>query len=157
VSPARRFLPILAAAGVLVLLHQLSDAATALRGADLHTPGGRLQIVGMIGTRAVALMTADVLLIWSALALSHGPALRILAMVHLVLGGLALVAVPFFVIDAGALANTVGGRALPTYRVFVARILGFLLAGGVAGLIAGRQLVSISPGPVPERGPVADR
>src|ERR1041384_661921 len=147
----------LAAAGVLVLLHQLSDAATALRGADLHTPGGRLQIVGMIGTRAVALMTADVLLIWSALALSHGPALRILAMVHLVLGGLALVAVPFFVIDAGALANTVGGRALPTYRVFVARILGFLLAGGVAGLIAGRRLVSISPGPVPERGPVADR
>jgi hypothetical protein len=159
VSPARRFLPILAAVGVVVLLHRLSDASAALRGSDLHTPGGRLQLAGMIGTRAVAFITADVLVIWPVVALSHRGALRILAVLHIAVGGLALVALPFFVADAGALASTVGGRALFTYRFFVTRILGFLLAGGVVGLYAGAQLSAIGrqlSAPGGGAGPIAD-
>jgi hypothetical protein len=101
-------------------------------------------------------MTADILLICSAVALSHRPAIRILAILHFVVSGLALLALPLFVADAGTLANTVGGGAVLTYRFLVMRILVFLLAGGLAGLIVGSQLFGISHELSARRAPIAD-
>ena len=146
-SLAHRFLPILAAAGVVVAVHQLADAASALTGTDLSVAGSRMRLLATIGTRGPALMTADIFMLWSALALANGRALRALGVLHLLLGGLALVAIPVFVTDAGAVASTIGPRGFLAYRMLVARMVTILLAGGMAGLVAGRQLSTLASRP----------
>jgi hypothetical protein len=143
----RPFLPIVAAVGAVVLLQQAADLDVALAGIDLILPAGRMRLLTTIGTRGAALVTADALLVWAAVALAHRRGLQLLGALHLALGGVALVAAPVFLLDAGRLVGAIGGREIVTYRVLVVRTVLLLVVWGLAGLLAGRQLSGLSQKP----------
>ena len=124
-NPARRFFPILAAAALVILFHQVSSLFAALAG------------------------TADVLLIWAAVGLVHRRALRALGGAHYAAGAVALLAAAMFLSDAGAMASAVGGKEISSYRIVVLRILLLLLVGGAAALIVARQLSALARAPSP--------
>jgi hypothetical protein len=140
VSPARGFFPILAAAALVILFHQLSDLFALLAGTDIHVPASRMRLVTAVGSREAALITADVLAIWAAVGRLHGRALRGLGGAHYAAGALALLAAALFLADAGAVAGAVGRAEISTYRMVVLRTQLLLLAGGAAALIAARRL-----------------
>ena len=143
----RRFLPIVAAVGALVLVQQAADLDIVLAGTDLIMPAGRMRFLTTIGTRGAALLTADVLLIWATVALAYRRGLQLLGAVHLALGGVALIAAPVFLVDAGRLVAAIGGREIVTYRVLVVRTVLLLVLWGIAGLLAGRLLSGLSKTP----------
>lgn len=136
----RRFLLILAAAGLLLLVHQLADLAPILSETDLATPAGRVRLVTILEGRASPFLLADVFLVWAALALSRGGAVRVFGALHLMLGVMMVVATPFFVLDAGRLAGSISGAEVVQYRVIVARTLGVLAGLGGSALVAGRAI-----------------
>jgi hypothetical protein len=140
----RRFLPIVAAVGALVLVQQAADLNIVLAGTDLIMPAGRMRLLTTIGTRGAALVTADILLVWATVALVYRPGLQVLGALHLALGGVALIAAPLFLLDAGRLVVTIGGREIVTYRVLVVRTVLLLVSWGIAGLLAGRLLSGLS-------------
>jgi hypothetical protein len=139
----RAFLSILAAAGLLLLVQQLADLAPILSETDLATPSGRVRMVTILAGRASPILLADVFLVWSALALSQGVAIRVFGALHLMLGALMVVAAPFFLRDAGRLANAISGDEVAAYRVIVARTLGMLTVLGASALLAGRAIWSM--------------
>ena len=146
-SPARRFFPILAAAALVILFHQVSDLFAALAGTDIHIPASRMRLVTGLGSRGAALVTADVLLIWAAVGLHGGGALRSLGGANYACGALALLAAAIFLLDAGKTASAVGGNEISTYRIVVVRTLVLFLAGGAGALIAARQLFGLADAP----------
>ena len=148
-NPARRFFPILAAAALVILFHQVSSLFAALAGTDLHVPASRLRLVTGVGSRGAAVVTADVLLIWAAVGLVHRRALRALGGAHYAAGAVALLAAAMFLSDAGAMAGAVGGTEISSYRIVVLRILLLLLVGGAAALIVARQLSALARAPSP--------
>ena len=145
--PARRFLPVLAAAAIVILLHQASDLSAGLIGTDLRLPASRIRLVSTIGTRGAALLCSDILLVWAALGLSHSRALRALGALHYAGGALALLAVPLFVLDAGRMASTVAAVEMSTYRMVVLRTLILLLAAGAGAVVAAAQLSGLGRRP----------
>lgn len=145
--PARPFLPMLAAASLLILLHQVSDLWAGLGGIDLQLPASRMRLLSTIGTRGAALVSSDVLLAWAVLGLSHGRALRALGALHYAGGALALLAAPLFLLDAGSMASSVPGVEISTYRIVVLRTLLLLTSVGVAALVAAPQLSGLARRP----------
>lgn len=143
-NPARRFFPILAAAALVILFHQLSSLFVALAGTDLHVPASRLRLVTGVRSRGAALVTSDVLLTWAAVGLVHTRALRALVGAHYAAGAVALLGAVMFLSDAGTMASAVGGNDIASYRMVVLRTLLVLLAGGATALIAARQLSALS-------------
>ncbi len=136
---ARRFAPILATAGAIILAQQVADLIPALIATDMQVAQSRLQLFAGLGSRGPALVTADVFLVWATISLAHRGGIRVVGGVHLALGVLALVAVPLLMRDAGAVVYQVG-TGIATYRAVVIRLLLFLLTFGVGGLLAGRTL-----------------
>jgi hypothetical protein len=136
----RPFLLILAAVGLLVLVHQLADLAPILSETDLATPSGRVRLVTILEGRASPFLLADVFLVWTSLTLSRGGAVRVFGALHLILGVLMVVATPFFLLDAGRMAGAISGTEIAAYRVIVARSLGVLVVLGASALVAGRAM-----------------
>jgi hypothetical protein len=136
-SQRRPFLLILAAAGLLLLVQQLADLAPILSDTDLATPSGRVRLVTILAGRSSPFLLADVFLVWAALALSRGGAVRVFGALHLMLGVLMVVATPFFLLDAGHLAGAISGAEVAAYRVIVVRTLGVLAVLGLSALVAG--------------------
>lgn len=138
--PQRRFVRVLAAAGALLVVQQLSDLAPLLSQADLATPAGRVRLVTVLAGRVSPFLLADVSLVWAAVALSQGGAARVLGALHLMLGVVMIVVTPFFLADAGRLAGVMSGEEVAAYRVIVTRTLGVLTVLGVTVLMAGRDI-----------------
>ena len=136
-----RFPPLLAAAALVVLLHQMADLATLLPFADLGTPAGRVGQLFAAQARTPALLVADLFLIWALVAGRLPAALRVVAGLHLTMGTLLLLLAPWFVIDAGRLA---GGSGTDTvaFQIVVGRTLLLLVFIGIGALLAGRVLFS---------------
>lgn len=137
----RRFLPILAAVGAIILMHQGLDLLSATDGADLAIPTGRLGLVAILWTRGPALLTADVFLITAAILSPWTRMLAVLAIVHLLAGAAALLEAPFFLADAGRMAGTIAAPELTSFRITVVRILAALIILGAAATFAGLSLV----------------
>ena len=137
----RRFLPILALAGTIILVHQGLDLGSVTDGADLATPTGRLGLVAMLWSRGPALLTADVFLVLAAMLSSWTRLLAVMAIVHLLLGVAALSETPFFLADAGHLADSIGLPELTSFRITVVRILAALIFVGAGAVVAGVSLV----------------
>jgi hypothetical protein len=146
-SEPRRFLPLLAATGALILLHQLLDLMTLLPASDLATPAGRVRQLLAMGARSPGLLVADLLLIWAAVRWGGGGNLRKLAGVHLVVGVVLLALLPFFLLDAGRVAASFGGMESVAFRVVTARTLLLLGLSGAGSLVAGRTLLSLGQVP----------
>lgn len=136
----RRLVVLLGAAGGFILVHQLVELGGPIAAADLSTPAGRMRLITTVWTRGAALLAADLFLIWAAVAGAHRRSLAVLALIHLVVGAAMVVDAPFFLIDAGRMASSIGGDAVAVYRLVVARALGMLAVLGVAALVAGWSL-----------------
>jgi len=145
VTEARRFLPLLGALGLVILVHQIVDLWPIIAGTDFATPAGRLRLFTTVSPRVASFLTADVLLAWAAISLGRPGAVRALAWSHLLFGALLWLAVPFFLTDAGRMAAAIAGPDLRGYRVLVSRVLGVLLLSGVGGLLTGRRLLQLGP------------
>ena len=141
----RRFLPILAAVGLIILVHQALDLVSLTEGADLGTPTGRLGVVAILWTRGPALLTGDLFLILAALLAPWARALAMLAAVHLVAGVAALVEAPFFLADAGQMAGDIALPGLASFRITVIRILAALIVLGVGAGVVGINLTRAAP------------
>jgi len=151
---SRRFLPLLAASGALILLHQALDLVTLLPGSDLATPSGRVRQVLAFGGRSSAILVADFLLIWATLALGARGRLRTLAGVHFVIGGLLVVLLPLFLLDAGRVAGGFRGGESVAFRVLAGRTLLVLGVLGAGALVVGRTLLSLASPPLKAPLPV---
>lgn len=138
----RRFLPILAAGGALILMHQGLDLLAVTGEADVATPTGRLGLVAVLWTRGPALLAADVCLMLAAVLASWKRALAGLAMLHLLLGAAALAEAPFFVLDAGRMAGSIAGPELTSFRLTVVRLLTALLTVGAGATVVGITLLA---------------
>jgi hypothetical protein len=136
-----RFPALLAAASLVILLHQMADLATLLPVADLATPAGRVGQLFAAQARTPALLVGDLILIWALLARRSPGALRVVAGLHLTGGTLLLLLAPWFLIDAGRLA---GGSGTDTvaFQIVAGRTLLLLLLIGIGALLAGRVLFS---------------
>ncbi len=136
-----RFPALLAAASLVILLHQMADLATLLPVADLATPAGRVGQLFAAQARTPALLVGDLFLIWALLAGRSPGALRVVAGLHLTGGTLLLLLAPWFLIDAGRLA---GGSGTDTvaFQIVAGRTLLLLLLIGIGALLAGRVLFS---------------
>ena len=137
----RRFLPILAVVGAIILMHQTLDLLSVSAGADIATPTGRLGLVAILWTRGPALLAADVCLVLAAVLSSRTRLLVVLAIVHLVGGAAALLEAPFFLADAGRMAGSISVPELTSFRITVLRILVVLLTVGAGSMVAGMSLL----------------
>lgn len=138
----RRFPPLLAAAALVILIHQAADLATLLPTTDFGTPAGRAGQLLAAQARTPAILSADLLLVWALLAGGFPRALRIVAALHLSAGVLLLVLLPWFLLDAGQLAGGFAGSESLAFRIVVARTLLLLFLAGIGALIASRVLFS---------------
>ena len=141
ITVERRFVPILAAAGAVMLLHQVADLAAAIGGADPATPTGRLGLVAVIWTRGPALLAADLILVGAALRAPWTRLLAGLAVAHVLLGIGAVATAPFFLRDAGHMAGSISVAELTSFRITVLRILAALIILGAGAVIVGLSLV----------------
>ena len=137
----RRFLPILAFGGAVIMLHQGLDLFSIIGEAEAATPTGRLGLVAILWTRGPMLLAADVLLVLAAVFSSRTPALVGLGIAHLLLGAAALVEAPYFLVDAASMAGSIGTPELTSFRITVLRILAALTVLGVGAIVAGVSLV----------------
>ena len=137
----RRFLPILAAAGAIILLHQGLDLVSVADAADLATPTARMGLVAVLSTRIPTLLAADACLIVAAVLAPWARFLAVLALVHLVVGLAALAEAPFFLADAGHMVDRISAPELTSYRISVARMLVILVAAGLSAIIVAGSLV----------------
>ena len=160
---ARRFYPVLAVASLVIMFHQALDLVSALSANDLATPAGRTRQLLATVARGPALLTADVLLIWSLLARPDLGArfLPRLGMAHFVFGGVFLLLWPVFLFDAGRLASSFRGGEITGFRVVTIRTLLVLPLLGAGAILVGRKLrlagtVGAGPGPAPEPLPRVD-
>lgn len=143
----RRFLPLLAGTGALIILHQTFELFSALAGVDPATPSGRVRLLTMLWFRSSPFALADIFLIAAAIGLQRSRALTSLARIHLAVGALCLVAVPVLLVSAGQVAPPVGGGGMGMFRVATARaLIGLTLAGGTA-ILAARALRGSQPLP----------
>jgi putative effector of murein hydrolase LrgA (UPF0299 family) len=138
---ARRFTPLLAAAGIVILLQQGLDVAQLLPSTDFATPAGRVRQLLALEARSPGLLVADFLLLWALLAAGLFRLRRVAAVTHLLVGLGLLALVPIFLGDAGHLIEGMAGGEATAFRIAVARTLGVLVALGSAGLLAGRFLL----------------
>jgi hypothetical protein len=136
-----RFPPLLGMAALLILLHQAADLATMLLSADLATPAGRVGQLFAAEARAPAILVADLFLVWALAAGGFSAGLRGLAALHLSVGALLLVLLPWFLLDAGNLASGFVGTTSLGFRILAARTLLLLVLAGIGGLLAGRRLL----------------
>jgi len=113
----RRFLPILALGGAVILLHQGLDLFSVIGEADAATPTGRLGLVAVLWTRGPVLLAADVLLVMAAVLSSRSPALVGLGIAHLLLGMAALAEAPYFLVDAASMAGSIAIPELTSFRI----------------------------------------
>ena len=146
---SRRLAPLLAAAGLLLLLHRLLDFSVALAQVDLAIPAGRARFLGLAVSRTPGPLMADLLLIGAAVTARYSGPLRALAWTHLAGGGLCLVAVPWLLTESGRVASMVSSAESTSFRLLVVRGLLVLLLLGVGALLAGRTLLALSREPVP--------
>lgn len=137
----RRFLPILAVVGVIIVAHQGLDIRSVTLGADLATPTGRMGLVAVLWTRGAVLLTADAFLILAAVLASWRRLEMGLAVVHLVAGAAALLEAPFFLVDAGRMVDTIGLPQVVSFRITVLRLLVALVVLGLGAVAAGVSLV----------------
>ena len=143
----RRWLPLLAAVGAVVLLQQVADVAVLLPATDLATPAGRVRQLLAVEARSPGLVAADLLLL-SGLVLGRGSLrLRVAGTVHLAGGVLLLLLFPVFLRDAGSLAGGFGGSEASAFQWVAARTLLMLAGFGVVGLAAGRALFRLAASP----------
>jgi hypothetical protein len=139
----RRFLPILALVGAVIVTHQGLDLLSVSQGADLATPTGRLGLVAILWTRGPVLLAADVLLLLAASLSAWSRCLMLLGIVHLLAGAAALAEAPFFLTDAAHLAGTIAVPELPSFRITVFRILAALVVLGAGAVVAGASLIGL--------------
>lgn len=142
-TAARRYLPLVAFAGAIVIVHQLTDLAAGSIGVDLSTPAGRFRFLAAIMGRSAGFVSGDVLLLWAAFGLGYRPGIRLLSLLHLVAGLAMLLWIPRYMSDTGHLASTVGGQELQLYRAIVVRTLLLSLGLGTASLLAARSLLGL--------------
>jgi len=147
----RRFAPLLAAAALVVLIHQAADLATLLPAADFATPAGRVGQLLAAEARTPAVLVGDLLLIWARLAGGFPTVLRVVAGLHLSAGALLLLLWPWFLLDAGKLAGGFAGPEALAFRVAIARTLLLLLLAGIGALLASRVLFLAAREVAPER------
>ena len=140
----RRFLPILALGGAVIMLHQGLDLFSVIGEADAATPTGRLGLVAILWTRGPVLRGADVLLVIAAVLSARTLALVGLGIAHLLLGAAALVEAPYFLVDAASMAGSIAIPGLSSFRITVLRILAALTVIGVGATVAGVSLVRSS-------------
>ncbi len=144
---SRPFVPVLAAVGGVILLHQAVDLAMLLPGTDFAIPAGRVHQLLAVEARSPGLVSADLLILWAMTARRSGQALRVAGTLHLAVGALLLVLLPVFLLDAGSLASEFGGAEATAFRVVVTRTLLMLAILGLGGLLAGRALFSAAQTP----------
>ena len=140
---SRRFIPLLAAAGLVILAQQFVDVAQLLPSTDFATPAGRVRQLLALESRTPGLLTADLLMLWALIAARGTWLLRTAAGLHGLLGFGCLFLMPLFLADAGSLARGLSGSESAAFRVVVGRTLVVLTLLGVAGLIAGRALLTL--------------
>ena len=144
---ARRFLPLMGAAGAVVLLHQLADLAQLLPATDFATPAGRVRQLLAVEARSPGLLCADILIIWALTLRGLREGLRVAGVVHLIVALLLLVLLPVFLLDAGSLAGGFAGSEAAAFRVVVGRTLLLLALLGLGGLLAARSLTRAARSP----------
>lgn len=137
---ARRFVPLLTGVAAVILIHQAADIGMLLPGTDFATPTGRVRLLLAVEAKSPGILTADLLLIWAWFAGGHHRALRLTRTLHLMLGALLLVFVPWFLVDAGRVAGVFAGTESLAFRIVVARTLLMLSLLGIGALLAGRAL-----------------
>ena len=142
---ARRFTPLLALVGIVILTQQALDVAQLLPSTDFATPAGRFRQLLALEARSPGFLVADALLLWAMLAAGLVSLRRAAGAVHLLVGLGLLGLIPLFLGDAGSLVEGMAGGEATAFRIAVARTLVVLLVLGGAGLWAGRSLL------VPER------
>ena len=142
---ARRFTPLLAAAGIVILLQQGLDVAQLLPSTDFVTSAGRVRQLLALEARSPGFLVADFLLLWALWAAGHFPLRRAAAVTHLLVGLGLLALIPIFLGDAGHLIEGMAGGEATGFRIAVARTLGVLLALGTVGLLGGRFLLAERP------------
>jgi hypothetical protein len=141
VIEVRRFTPLLAAVGIVILLQQLLDVAQLLPTIDFATTAGRVRQLLALEARSPGLLVADALLLWALLVAGLSSFRRAAGVVHLLVGLGLLALIPLFLHDAGNLVEGMAGGEATAFRVAVARTLGVLLGLGASGLWAGRFLL----------------
>lgn len=146
---ARRFTPLLAAVGIVILLQQGLDVAQLLPSTDFATPAGRVRQLFALEARSPGFLVADFLLLWALLAAGLFPLRRAAAVTHLLVGLGLLALIPIFLGDAGRLIEGMAGGEATAFRVAVARTFSVLAALGTAGLLAGRFLLVERPRTLP--------
>ena len=138
---ARRFIPLLAAVGIVILLQQALDVAQLLPSIDFATTAGRVRQLLALEARSPGFLVADSLLLWALLVAGLGSLRRAAGVLHVLVGLGLLALIPLFLRDAGNLVEGMAGGEATAFRVAVARTLGVLLALGASGLWAGRFLL----------------
>ena len=146
-TEARRFLPLLAAVGAVVLLHQAADLALLLPATDFATPAGRVRQLLAVEARSPGLLAADILILWALVQLGSPRGLRVAGALHLLAGALLLVLFPVFLLDAGRLAGGFAGSEASAFRVVAGRTLFMLALLGLGGLLTGRSLTRVAKSP----------
>lgn len=132
--------PLLAVAAAIVLLHQALDLFSHAAELDLATPSGRIGLITAVWSRGPALLAADACLVAAAILGARVSLTRVLGLLHIVAGLAALVAATLYLVDAGRIAENVGGLELTSFRITVARMLIALNTLGLLGLVAGLAL-----------------
>ena len=143
---SRRFFPLLALAGLFVMVHQVLDMAHLISGVDFATPSGRVRLVTLVWSRCDVLALADILLIAAVVGWRNYRWTVALTWIHLAVGVLLLLAVPILVVSAGGMANTIGGEGMGMFRVTIARALFGLSLAGIGALVGWRALSALAGG-----------
>ena len=140
----RRFLPLVAAAAVVIGMHQLFDLWQGFAGTDLSMPAGRVRELIALEAKSSALIVADALLVASAIAWDSPRWIRRLGLAQIPIALFLLLASPLFLGDSGSVASSFAGPELSAFRVVVARTLINYLGVGVGLLLAARSLLALT-------------
>jgi hypothetical protein len=144
VSEPKRLLSLLVPVAALVVIQQAADLLAMLPGSDLAVPAGRIRQLLAVESRSLAVIAADVLLIWSLLLRGRKRALSVLGTGHGILGVFLVLAAPLFLRDAATLAAGFAGATQNAFRIVVARMVVMLIALGILALWVGQSLRSAS-------------
>jgi hypothetical protein len=143
-TAAKPFIPLLMVVGGVILLQQAVDLALLLPGVDFATPAGRVRQLLAVESRSPGLLAADLLLLWGSILGGKRQVLLGAGALHLTVGALLLALLPLFLVDAGSLAHGFGSGEATAFKVVVARTLLVLAFLGLAGLLGGRALRTLT-------------
>ena len=152
-SDARRVIGLLYLAGCTVLVLELGEIAVLTFPWHGEVASWRYGTLGALVSRTAALVLADVMLLGTAYLLGHQALLRILGVLHLILGIALLPLIAIYALDTLSLRGSIKPQFVRGFELNALRTIAVCLLGALAALTVFWRTRGVRPD-LPERAAV---